>query len=216
VPGFAEHEALIIGLSGPHAPKNWDTPSRTVDFFDLKGLLETLFEALHLRDQIRLLPVDTPTATAAYQLNVVAGTRLLGHAARLSDALTEAYELRAPLYYAELHWEALAEIAHTAARRRYQPFSRFPEVDRDLAILVDQTQPVGPLLEAIREAGAPLLRQAEIFDLYEGERIPAGKKSVAVALRFGTDRTLTDAEVDAQMATILEVLTRRFGAQLRQ
>jgi len=216
VPGFAEHEALIIGLSGPHAPKNWDTPSRTVDFFDLKGLLETLFEALHLRDQIRLLPADTPTATAAYQLNVVAGTRLLGHAARLSDALTEAYELRAPLYYAELHWEALAEIAHNAARRRYQPFSRFPEVDRDLAILVDRTQPVGPLLKAIREAGAPLLRQAEIFDLYEGERIPAGKKSVAVALRFGTDRTLTDAEVDAQIATILEVLTRRFGAQLRQ
>ncbi len=216
VPGFAEHEALIIGLSGPQAPKGWDTPARMVDFFDLKGLLETLFEALHLRDQVHLLPTDTPRATAAYQLNIMAGTRLLGHVARLSDVLAETYELRTPLYYAELHWEAFAEIAHSAARRRYRPFSRFPEVDRDLAILVARTQPVGPLLEAIREAGAPLLRQAEVFDLYEGERIPVGQKSVAVALRFGADRTLTDAEVDAQVAAILNVLTQRFGAQLRQ
>jgi len=216
VPGFAEHEALIIGLSGPHAPEGWDVQPRLTDFFDLKGLIETLLDTLHLSDRIALVPAESPEPTAAYQMNLVADGRVLGTLARLSDALQEAYELRAPLYYAELNWDVFAEIAHPAQQRRYRPFSRFPEVDRDLAVLVDRDQPVGPLLETIREAGGELLRHVGIFDLYEGERIPSGKKSVAFSLRFGADRTLTDEEVDARVEAIVRELERRFGAQLRR
>ncbi len=216
VAGFSEHEALIIGLSGPYAPEGWDVQPRLTDFFDLKGLVETLLDTLHLSDRIALIPTESPDPTAAYQVNLFADGRLLGTLARLSDTLQEAYELRAPLYYAELNWDVFAEIAHPAQQRRYRPFSRFPEVDRDLAVLVDCDQPVGPLLETIREAGGELLRHVGVFDLYEGERIPAGQKSVAFSLRFGADRTLTDEEVDARVEAIVRQLERRFGAQLRR
>lgn len=216
VPGFAEHEALIIGLSGPHAPEGWDVQPRLTDFFDLKGLLETLLATLHLSDRIALIPAETPAPTAAYQVNLVADGQVLGTLARLSDTLQEAYELRAPLYYAELNWDAFVALAYPVQQRRYQSFSRFPEVARDLAVLVDQDQPVGPLLETIRKAGGDLLRYVGIFDVYEGKRIPSGKKSVAFSLRFGANRTLTDEEVDACVATILQQLQQQFGAQLRR
>ncbi len=216
VPGFAEHEALIIGLSGPHAPEGWDVTPRLTDFFDLKGLIETLLDTLHLNDRIALVPCDSPAPTASYQMNLVADGRVLGTLARLSDTLQATYELRAPLYYAELNWEAFAELAYPAQQHRYHPFSRFPEVDRDLAVLVDRDQPVGPLLETIRQTGGDLLRYVGVFDLYEGERIPVGKKSVAFSLRFGADRTLTDEEVDAHVAAIVQQLQQQFGAQLRR
>lgn len=216
VPGFAEHEALIIGLSGPHLPKGWDVAPRLVDFFDLKGLIETLLDTLHLSDRVALVPTESPATTAAYQVNLVANGRVLGLLARLSEELQKTYELRTPLYYAELNWDAFTEIAYPIQQRRYQPFSRFPEVDRDLAVLVNREQPVGPLLQTIREVGGAWLRQVSIFDLYEGERLPPDQKSVAFSLRFGADRTLTDEEVDACIEAIVHHLAHRFDAQLRR
>jgi phenylalanyl-tRNA synthetase beta chain len=89
-------------------------------------------------------------------------------------------------------------------------------VERDLAVLAGAGQPVGPMVETIRTTGAPLLNTVDVFDVYEGEGIEEGTKSLAFTLRFGADRTLTDDEVDEQMRAIVDKLQAEHGAQLRE
>ena len=106
--------------------------------------------------------------------------------------------------------------AEAEEHRDYEPVSRVPVVDRDLAVLVHTDQPVGPLQDTIRDAGAPLLHRVDVFDVYAGEGIDEDAKSVAFTLRFGADRTLTDEEVDAQIDAIVDRLEDDHGARLRQ
>ncbi|GIV61768.1 MAG: phenylalanine--tRNA ligase beta subunit [Rhodothermaceae bacterium] len=215
LPGYTEYESFLIGMSGPRDAMTWDAPTQPADFFDLKGIVEALLEQWHLAD-VTWTPVPAPTPLTAYHLEVASGGQRLGYVARLSDALTEAYDLDQPVFAAELHWREVVERAAPNLQRTYVEISRFPIVERDLAVLVDVDQPVGPLLDTLRHAGGPLLRHADVFDLYQGQGIPEGKKSVAFALRFGADRTLTDAEVDAAIATILKRLRQEHRAELRQ
>jgi phenylalanyl-tRNA synthetase beta chain len=140
----------------------------------------------------------------------------VGVLAALSEAAREAHDLDDPVYFAEFHWDRLAAAAPDPAGVTYRPISRFPTVDRDLAVLVDERAEVGALLEIIRGADTGLLRHLHVFDVYKGERIPAGKKSVAFGLQFGADRTLLDEEVDRAVADLLRALESGCGAELRR
>jgi phenylalanyl-tRNA synthetase beta chain len=215
VPGYAEHEALLIALSGPHAPVHWDAESRNSDIFDLKGLVEAVLAELRVPD-VAMTPTPEADASAAHALTVTAGETRLGTLMRLKDEHADAYDLDAPVFVAEFDWDAVVAQAMAQDTQAYAPVSRFPRVDRDLALLADADQPVGPMLETIRAEGKPLLEDATVFDLYEGEGVAEGKKSVAFSLRFGADRTLQDEEVDARMNAIVEALERAHAATLRE
>ena len=220
VPGYCEHPALLIALSGPHAPTGWDTAPRNADLFDLKGTVETLLDDLRVPDLV-LTPrdgdaTDGPAPVTQHHIDVATGDTALGTVARVRDDVATDFDLDAPAFVAEFHWAALVDAATTEQHRNYEPVSRFPVVDRDLAVLVHTDQPVGPLQATIRDAGAPLLRRVDVFDVYEGEGIDEDTKSVAFTLRFGTDRTLTDEEVDAQIDTIVDALGQSHNARLRR
>jgi phenylalanyl-tRNA synthetase beta chain len=217
VPGFDEHPALLLGLSGPHAPTRWDADPREADVFDLKGTVEALLEDLRLPD-ITMTPrgEDDESAITMHRLDVASGNVPLGTIARIRDDVQDDFDLDAPVFVAEFNWAALVEQASPQLKRSYEAVSRFPVVDRDLAVLVPANQSVGPLQATIRDAGAPLLRRVDVFDVYEGEGIGDDEKSVAFTLRFGADRTLTDEEVDEQIEAIMDALARHHDATLRQ
>ncbi len=221
VPGFHEHESLIMALSGPSAPTGWDTDARTVDLFDLKGLVETLLDDLDLSDAT-LTPAPGPSSTneqeplTVHCLDVLLDETHLGTAAQVHRDLAESYDLETPVFVAEFNWEVLADHAADRMTTTVEAVSRFPVVERDLAVLVHEDQPVGHLLDAVREAGSPLLKDAAVFDVYAGEGIEKGNKSVAFTLRFGTDRTLTDDEVDEQIRAIVSALEEQADATLRE
>ncbi len=221
VPGYVEHPALLLALSGPHAPIGWDTDPRAADIFDLKGVVEMVLDDLRVPD-VALTPrgtdaseLDTPTVTE-HPVDVTAGGTPIGTIARVQEAVAADFDQDRPVFVAEFNWETLVEQAAAEQHRTYAPVSRHPVVDRDLAVLVHADQPVGPMQETIREAGAPLLRRVDVFDVYEGEGIDEDAKSVAFTLRFGADRTLTDEEVDDQIEAIVESLSRAHDASLRQ
>ena len=214
VPGYAEHDAFIMALSGPDAPTGWDRQARTVDFFDLKGDVEALLETLRLPNVV-MTPSYEATPLTAYHLTITSGGTYLGVIARLADALAETSDLKTPAYFAELDWTTLVALAAPQLTRTYQTVSRYPVVDRDIAVVVGRGQAVGPMIETIEKTGRPLLREVGVFDLYEGERIGADKKSVAFSLRFGADRTLKDIEVDKRVNAIVEQLGTAYGAVLR-
>lgn len=214
IPGYIENEAFLIGLSGQFTEPSWDLEERNSDFFDIKGAVELILHSLRVTE-FEAVPVYDPTNVTSYHLVFRSGGTDLGIAAKLSDEVAERYELKTPAYFAEFDWQRITELAAPRMQRRYSSISRYPVVDRDLAVVVNREQPVGVMIESIRQTGKPLLRDVSVFDLYEGERIERDKKSIAFALRFGADRTLQDEEVDQLIARILEKLQRTYGADLR-
>jgi len=226
VDGYHEHEALLVALTGPHAPTGWDTDARASDFFDLKGVVETVLDDLGLLGAVDMQPRETDASSngrppiTTHRLDVQLtgdGTRQhVGTLARVADDVAETFDLETPVFVAEFNWTQLSSAAAARADRAYEPVSRYPVVERDLAVIVGEGQAVGPMIRAIRETGRPLLNAVDVFDLYEGEGIGENAKSIAFTLRFGADRTLTDDEVDEQIDAILEALTEQFGAELRK
>lgn len=213
VEGYAEHTALGIAVSGTLQPQTWDAPAREADIYDLKGVVMAVLREAGVQ-RVSETPRREPTDLTAYAIELHVGKHRLAVLARVSGAVMQAADLTAPLYAAEIDWEAAARVAKTGLPR-YQRISRFPTVERDLALVVDAAQPVGPLAETIRQRGGKLLQGVRLFDLYEGERVEAGKKSAAFALTFGADRTLRDKDVDKAVAGIVKSLEREHGAVLR-
>ena len=213
VEGYHEHTSLVIGMSG-EAAATWNAPARGLDVYDLKGVVLDVLDDLGLEAPTET-PRPAPEGVTAYALDLHAGDVRLGSLGLLADGVADAAELQAPLFVAELDWDAVARLATRDEPARYAPISRFPTVERDLALVVPEAQGAGPLLETIRQSGRPLLQDVRVFDVYRGEGVPDGAKSLAVALRFGADKTLRDKEVDGRVRRIVKSLEAQHGTTLR-
>lgn len=213
VPGYDEREHAVVIVAGEAAPASWDAPARAFDLYDIRGTLESLLAAVGAEATFE--PDDVPGGLVADALTVTIGGAPVGLAGRIVDAALRSDDVRGPVFFAELDWGRISAGAGASGAHRYAPFSRFPTPERDLAFVLPRTAEVGRVLATIREAGAPLLHDARVFDLYEGERIGADRKSAAFALRFGADRTLRDAEVDEAVGRIRSAVEHAHGGTLR-
>ena len=210
-----EPRRLAIGLAGPRGPRAWGCdPSQPLDFFDLKGIVETLLDRLGVRGAV-YEPTESPTYQPGRVAQVRVGEQALGLLGEVHPAVRAAFDLpETRVSLAELDLEAIIALATTL--RQMEPISRFPAVTQDLAIIVDEAIPAARVLELIRQAGGDLLRQAVLFDAYKGAQIPPGKVSLAYTLTYqAPDRTLTDEEVAQVRDRIVHTLEHKLGASLR-
>ncbi len=211
-----EPRRLALVLTGRRQPEFWADPDQPLmlDFFDLKGVVETLVADLHLPETTyRAASVSYlhPGKSAEWLLQGQA----LGSFGEMHPKTAAAYGLGdRPVLVGEFDLEAI--LAAVPARYTYTPVPRFPPALRDIAVIVDETVTAERLLTEIRAAGGSLLRGIRLFDLYRGESIPAGKKSLAYALTYQADnRTLTDKEVDKAHRKIEDRLKHVLKAQIR-
>jgi phenylalanyl-tRNA synthetase beta chain len=210
---FEERWVLAGALAGRAERPSWGGGDRPIDFYDGKGVLWALAEAVK---------VDSPMA-AWYDgalLDSRAGARLrLGDAdagvfGLLSRDALEAWDLAVPVFVFELDLDVLSRLGKTMGD--YHPLPRFPRVRRDIALVVGEAQGAGDVLAEIEGAGEPLLSGVEVFDVYRGKQLGAGKKSIGFALTYmSSERTLTDGEVDEAHARITGRLLEKFEATLR-
>ena len=211
----AEPRRVAIGMAGRVASASWrDTDPPRLDFFDLKGVIEALMQGLHL-SEARFEPASHPTFAPGRCARLVLSGRPVGLFGEVHPKVQAAFDLAGgPISVAELDLEAtLALVGPTHA---VSAVPRFPPALQDIALVVDETVPAAELSGAIRAAGSALLADVRLFDVYRGRQVATGKKSLAFSLVFqAADRTLTDAEVEAEKQRIVEVLSRRTGAQLR-
>jgi phenylalanyl-tRNA synthetase beta chain len=210
---YTEIESLILISSGNWSAQGWYGEGREVDLFDLKGTIELVLSAVGLSN-IRFID-SKPDPLFSFGIDVLSGKRWIGTIARVSNSATKPYDIRSSTLMAELDWTAISDMTASQSQVRYEAISRFPVVERDLAVLIGRDQAVGPILETITRAGQPLLKAVQVFDLYEGKGIDPSKKSVAFGLRFGSDRTLRDNDVDRAVSKVLKALEGDFDAQLR-
>jgi phenylalanyl-tRNA synthetase beta chain len=218
-----ERRTVGIALSGP-AETSWIPElARPADFYDLKGVVETLLAGLNIRNY-RFTPTQHPTfhpgrcallelslGSAAADEETFCPVGVLGE---VHPLVQQRYDLPHRTYLCELDLERLYEAVPT--RVSYQPISRHQELTRDLALIVDQNIPASDIQQAIAQNGGELLHSVELFDVYTGDPIPAGKKNLTYALVYqAQDRTLTDAEANTLQERIIRRLNEKFGATLR-
>lgn len=189
-----ERSHLAALAAGEAAPRHWSRPPAQADLFFVKGVVEAL---------ARVFDATTEWQEESFLLGEAAGAYVRVPVEPLGDGHIIELDV-VPLYGRA-----------TAPRRRYRPISRFPSVVRDLALVVDEDKAAADVVAAVR-GSSELVRDVSIFDVFAGEGIPAGRKSLGVRIRYqADDRTLTDAEVNAAREEAIRVAAARFGATLR-
>ena len=208
-----EREAFALVATGGAMEANRAQAHREIDFFDLKGALESGIEAMNLP------PLDFEM-TAVKHLRPgqstgisIEGTRV-GSIGRLAETLAGAYKFRQPVSVAEVDLTALLEIKERPVL--YSPLPRFPSIVRDVSLLVDRKVTVADLLRAVRDQKVEHLIGAKFVGTYEGEGIPDSKRSVTLRIEYrADDRTLRDEEVDERHWSLVKTLQKHFAAEVR-
>jgi len=211
-----ELSKLAIVMTGLRQATSWDVKEPpALDFYDLKGRIELLLAGLRYRD-VSYAPTDTvnylhPGKAAEVRLN----GQVVGIFGELHPLVREKYETsEAPVLVAEFDLTALRSIQPTYAVR---PVPEYPPVYEDIALIVDESIPAARVEALIRQTGGKNVSEVHLFDIYRGEKIGAGKKSLAYSLTYqAADRTLTDAEAAAIRNKIVRRLEQEIGARLRK
>lgn len=215
--GELPQEPTRVGgaMTGCLTPLHWSRKADVADFFDLKGALEGLLDTLQVPG-ISFSDEGSPRfLKSGCRATIFAGQEAIGWVGEVAATVAEGWELGQGVMIFELDFERLARLGHLG--HRFRPLPRFPEVTRDISIVVRREVLAGDILEEIRRLGQRWLQEAYPFDVFfDPERIPPGHKSLAFRLVYRcTDRSLTDEEVNDERSRLVEALQRRFGARLR-
>ncbi|HVP57993.1 MAG TPA: phenylalanine--tRNA ligase subunit beta, partial [bacterium] len=207
---------LALGLSGARQQRTWFAGSSDFDLYDLKGIAESLAEILgadvgfaDASDEIL-----HPGRRMAMVLKTGTEEQRLGYLGELVPSVCEAMGSKRKLYVAELDFEPL--LAARARPVRFQEVPKYPGVKRDIALVVPEAVREVDVRAVILAEGGPLVESVEVFDLYRGEQIPAGTKSLAYGILFRSDeRTLKEDEIDGLQRKMEARLNQQFGAKVR-
>jgi phenylalanyl-tRNA synthetase beta chain len=209
----SELESLAIIATGHAAEAERAGATRELDFFDLKGAIEALTASMKITAPT-YAPHDVRHLRRGASAHVFLEGNHLGTVGRLSDELAAQYKFRQPVYVCEFRFDRL--LAATETRARYTPLARFPSITRDVTLVVKRGRTLAEMRHAIDLIGTGILRDVRFVDVYEGERVPAGSRSVTLRLEYRTDeRTLRDEEVDEAHTHIVRLLEANMEAETR-
>jgi len=206
-------EPLYLGIivSGI-IPGNWTQIERLADFYDIKGCLDMLLR--HIGREATLEPVSCASFQEGQSAIVKLGKHPIGHIGKTTLATAKSYDLPECVFVLELNLSKL--LAKSALIAQFQDIPQFPASLRDLAVVVDLTVSAAELTAVIKNAGGPLLKKVEVFDVYSGKPLPENKKSIAFSLVFQSpERTLTDEDTQKAIERIVKKLQQQHGAELR-
>ena len=201
---------MAMLMCGSRLPEVWSAKAEAVDFYDLKGEIQALLcgaaEALSFRPTVVAALHDGQTA------EILLNDCVVGVMGRLHPLTAKALDMPGATFVAEL---SLAEISQVPVPH-FQEISKFPEIRRDIAVIVNRETPAQAVLDCAQEAAGEALAQAVIFDVYEGGGVDQTAKSLAIGLTFrDQSRTLTDEEITASLSQVIESLGEKLGATLR-
>ncbi|WP_018954387.1 phenylalanine--tRNA ligase subunit beta [Thioalkalivibrio sulfidiphilus] len=205
-----QHPMIAAVATGARWPLQWAEPSRAMDFFDLKGDVESLLSLAG--GDVSFESARHPALHPGQSARVWVGGEPCGWLGALHPSLVSRLDLDQDVYVMELSLDAIRQ----GSVPKFTEQSKFPAIRRDLAVVVDQGCPVSRIEAAIRDLAISSLREVVVFDVYTGKGVPDGRKSLALGLILQElSRTLTDQEVDAVMQGIVKKLEQDVGATLR-
>lgn len=208
-----EPRHLVIAITGNRDEIAWDQKSSgSLDFYDLKGIIEGLMGSLHL--DVTYVPADCPTFHPGKSASILLNGVALGSFGELHPLVQENYDFIHPVLAADLDLEMIIRAVPPAYPVKV--LSDFPPILEDIAVILDETVPADRVAEVIRQGGGKLLVDLRLFDVFRGEQIGPGKKSLAYALTYQSpERTLTDQDATQIRQRIVKRLDQELGAKLR-
>lgn len=201
-------------ICGQRDQDSWCRNPEQVDFFDAKGIAEDLLLQLQIKEISWLSDNPEPYYHPGKSCRIVVADTVIGSIGEIHPTVLSNFEIEQPVYFFELDFEKLVKLYD--GRKSVIPPSRFPDSTRDLALLIPAEMPSAIILDTVYSSQVKELEEVVIFDLYQGDRIPAGFKSIALRLRYrAADRTLTDEELQTAHGKVVDKLTKNLKITAR-
>lgn len=212
---YSESSHLGIWITGAIRPAGWLRPEEKSTIYDLRATVANIFTRLGIRPtETKTAACSDPTFSAALEVATRNG-KLLGRLGIISKEILKRFDIKQEVFFAEFDWAALVQLSgrHSVS---YTDLPKTQAVKRDLALLVDNSVTMQQIEDTVRESERKLLREVTLFDVYEGDKLPAGKKSYAITITLqDPERTLNDKQIDAVMRKIITNLEKKTDASLR-
>lgn len=209
---YIESEQVAGLISGLEWPEQWSLKKRPVDFFDLKGIVESILSHFYPPERVTFTQASLAILHPAQSAYIVVNDKIIGALGRLHPSKAHELDLQSELYLFKIDTKALKNQKNV----QYSEVSKFPEIRRDLALIVNEAIPSKAIQDTIRDSAGDWLKDVFVFDVYQGKGIAPGQKSIALGLILKhPTRTLIDDEVNERMESIQDALKRQLGAELR-
>ncbi len=203
---------VAVIATGSREPEGWTGDSQPMDFFDLKGDLEALLDDSGILAEVSFEPAQHPALHPGQTAQIVRNGEAIGFIGALHPSVQKELGLKGSVYVFEIKQAAL-QSGNVA---KFGSLSKYPEVRRDLAFIVDENTPVAHLMAAVREKAGEWLKELRLFDVYQGKGVDEQRKSVALGLTWQhASRTLNDEEINSLVDQIVSAAQEQFGASLR-
>jgi phenylalanyl-tRNA synthetase beta chain len=206
---------LGLWLSGNKHSQSWTSSEEKSSIFELKAYVENIFRRLGLKlQQFSFSEISNDLFSQALSFQNASGKQLALYGI-VNTELLKSFDIENEVYYADLDWNLLIE--ETKGKQvSFTEISRFPEVKRDLALLLDKNVTFAEIEKIAYQTERKLLKKVQLFDVYEGKNIETGKKSYAVSFVLQDEtKTLTDNQIDAIMQKLMKNFSEKLGAKLR-
>lgn len=207
-----EKHALSIMFCGNWPAVSWENPGTKAGYFHLKKTMENLLERLGFSG---LQWRNETHSFYAYGQTLYFQNKIAGWAGLLKEDISRRKEVKQPVFFAQLDWELFRKAK--SPRLKVSDVPRFPAVNRDLSVVIDQKTRFEEIERILRGVNRKLIREVSVFDVYEGNKIESGKKAYAMTILLqDEEQTLTDQKVDSVMNSVMEKLEKEVGAQIRR
>ena len=210
---YEETENLCIVTTGSVTTASWKQKETAGDFYFLKGIVTAMLQLLGIKaDGMEILSVPKLENHVVFKLN----GQIIAGGGEVKRSVLDRFDIRQPVYFASLNWSILSEIA-SQNKPAIQEISRFPAVQRDIAMVVARQLPYEMVESAVQKMRLKQLQTMQLFDIFESEKLGANKKSMAVSFTFlDNEKTLTDKEIDGWMNKIMTTLEKDLQAEIRK
>ncbi|PXY43819.1 phenylalanine--tRNA ligase subunit beta [Flavobacterium hydrophilum] len=209
--GYEEHKHLSLLISGNRNKESWTNPQKTTDFFLLKGYVTGILSRLGI-DKISNVPSKSDVFSEGTAK--VYNNEVLVEIGVVKKSILKHFGIKQEVYYADFNWDLILKII--TGKIKYSEIPKYPEVRRDLALLIDQSTTYENIYTLAKQTEKALLKDVNLFDVYEGKNLPEGKKSYALSFTIqDSTKTLTDSQIDKIMSKLQQTFETQLGASLR-
>ncbi len=210
---YNESQRFAIFITGATSAAQWNQKGQAATFYNLKAIIDGILQKLNITD---LVVEDTTCKKLAYGLNYTRNNKTLVKFGQVAATALKKAVVDKEVFYADFSFDQLMAIAKKN-KIVYQEISKFPSVRRDLSMLIDTNVTFGQLKQIAQRTERKLLKEVDVFDVYQGDKLPAGKKSYALSFILqDSEKTLTDKAIDAIMQKLIYNFGKEAGAEIRK
>ncbi|WP_426091127.1 phenylalanine--tRNA ligase subunit beta [Flavobacterium sp. DSR3-2] len=209
--GYEEKKHMSLFLSGNRNQENWTSVQQTSDFFLFKGYVSGILSRLGI-EKTQNLPITSDVFSEGIAIEI--GNQKIVELGVVKKSILKHFGIKQEVFYADFDWDLI--LKKIATKIKYAEIPKYPEVRRDLALLIDQNVTYESIYKIARQTEKSLLKDIDLFDVYEGQNLPEGKKSYALSFIIqDTSKTLTDVQIDKIMSKLQKNFETELGASLR-